>query len=467
MLWLCIRFPQLAIELRQPRDLGSVAVAERVGPRRVIVACNEGARLAGVQVGMTAPQALVKDPELRLLERVKSQEQRALHSLADWALQFSSEICVDPARWCLWIEIGASLRYFGGLPALGARIQQGLRELEYSAAFGAASTLEAAALLTWHAGTRPAIESDDIERLLSPLSLASLALDERVIEHLQATGLRTIGEVLALPRAALARRFGPDITDYLQRLMGEQADIRLRHRAAERYHRRYEFIEPIALLEGLLFPLRRMLQEFEGYLRGRDVAIQRLDLTLSHQDTPASTVVLYTSNPVRDSVRLFVLLREKLERVPWHSAVSEVVLKAQEFQAPAVLQEDFFDDLAQRSAGWSALLDKLRARLGEQSVKGLDVCDDHRPEYAWCIQTQPPRGESDRLSPERPLWLVVPTLIARPKNLVGRPERIEAGWWSGLDATRDYFLAISDEGARWWVYRDIDSNAWFLQGFWA
>ena len=467
MLWLCIRFPQLAIELRQPRDLGSTAVAERVGPRRLILACNEGARLAGVEVGMTAPQALVKDPELRLLDRAKGDERRALHALADWALQFSSEICVDPTRWCLWIEIGASLRYFGGLPALGKRIQQGLRELDYSAAFGAALTLEAAALLTWHAKIHPALESPDVERSLSPLSLTSLALDERVIEHLEASGLRTIGEVLALPRASLARRFGPDSTDYLQRLVGEQADVRLRHRAAEIYHRRYEFTEPIAHLEGLLFPLRRMLQEFEGYLRGRDVAIQRLDLKLAHEDSPESAVVLHTSNPVRDSVRLFVLLREKLERAPWDSAVTEVVLEAREFQAPAILQEDFFDDLAQRSAGWSALLDKLRARLGEQSVKGLDVCDDHRPEHAWCVQTHSPRGEINTLTPERPLWLIVPTAIARPNNLIGRPERIEAGWWSGVDATRDYYLAISDQGARWWVYRDIDSNTWFLQGFWA
>lgn len=467
MLWLCIRFPQLAIELRQPRELGRFAVAESRGPRRVIIACNEGARLAGIKAGMTVPQALVRDPELRLLDRAKSEERRALHALADWALQFSSEICADPMRWCVWIEIGASLRYFGGLPALGSRLQQGLRDLDYSAAFGAAPTLEAAALLTWHAGIRPTMQSEDIATQLSPLSLTSLALDERVIEHLHLTGLRTIGEVLALPRASLARRFGPETTDYLQRLLGEQSDVRLRHRAAETYHRRYEFIEPIALLEGLLFPLRRMLQEFEGYLRGRDVAVQRLDLMLTHQDSLASAVVLYTSTPVRNSARLFALLREKLERAPWRSAVTEVALKAREFQAPAVLQEDFFDDLAQRSAGWSALLDKLRARLGDQSVKSLDVRDEHRPENAWCIQTDNSRGEIDKFGPDRPLWLVIPTAIPRPTNLIGRPERIEAGWWSGVDATRDYYLAINDEGARWWVYRDIGSDNWFLHGLWA
>ena len=174
-----------------------------------------------------------------------------------------------------------------------------------------------------------------------------------------------------------------------------------------------------------------------------------------------------TSTPVRDSARLFALLREKLERMAWRSAVTEAVLDARDFHAPAVLQEDFFDDLAQRSAGWSALLDKLRARLGEESVKGLDLRDDHRPENAWCIQTDSPRGEMDKIGPARPLWLVMPTAIARPTNLIGRPERIEAGWWSGVDATRDYYLAISDEGARWWVYRDIDSDHWFLHGLWA
>jgi protein ImuB len=50
---------------------------------------------------------------------------------------------------------------------------------------------------------------------------------------------------------------------------------------------------------------------------------------------------------------------------------------------------------------------------------------------------------------------------------VSGPERIEGGWWDGLDATRDYYVAESGGGARLWVYRERGNGHWFLQGLWS
>jgi protein ImuB len=467
VLWMALRFQHLAVDLRQPRDTGKLAITERVGGRRLVIASNDAARDAGIAVGMPATTALLKEPELRLIDRATSEERRALRALADWALQFSGVVCLDAPRWLIWLEIGASLTYFDGLPTLRARIEQGIAALCYHAYLGIAPTLEAATLFARQPEMPPAMTPETILPLASPLPLDTLAVDARVIEQLRATGLNTVGEVLAIPSAALARRFGPETTGYLHRLLGHSADLRRRHVAAATYRRRYDFAEPIASLEGLLFPLRRVMQEFEGYLRGRDVAIQRLEVTLRHRYSPDSAFTLHTSAPMRDAVRLFALLREKLERTRWQSAVTEVIVYANEFLAPEVLQGDFFDDSQRQSASWSALLDKLRARLGEQAVKQLGLRDDHRPEQAWCVQHEALTETSDEAFPERPLWLLNPTPIARPAKLFGRPERIESGWWSGVDTTRDYYRAISDEGARLWLYREVGSDQWFLHGLWA
>jgi protein ImuB len=467
MLWMAVRFEHFPVELRQPRDTGKLAITDRVGARRLVIASNEAARDAGIVVGMPATTALLKEPELRLVDRSKSAERRALRALADWALQFSGVVCLDVPRWLLWLEIGASLTYFDGLPTLRSRIERGIAALHYHASLGIAPTLEAAALFARHPHVPPAMTREAIVPLASSLPLDALAAEARVIEQLRATGLNTIGEVLAIPSAAVARRFGPETTGLLQRLLGGHPDLRPRHAAPATYRRRYDFAEPIASLEGLLFPLRRLMQEFEGYLRGRDVAIQRLEVTLRHRDSPDSAFTLHTSAPMRDAVRLFALLREKLERTAWLSAVTEVIVCACEFHAPDVLQGDFFDDSQRQSAGWSALLDKLRARLGEQAVKQLGLRDDHRPEQAWCVQHEAAGDTSDEPFPERPLWLLDPTPVARPAKVFGRPERIESGWWSGVDATRDYYRAISDEGARWWLYREVGSTQWFLHGLWA
>ncbi len=55
---------------------------------------------------------------MKLIDRSCVQEQAALEALAGWAEQFSNKVCMDVDRWLIWIEIGASLRYFQGLDAL-------------------------------------------------------------------------------------------------------------------------------------------------------------------------------------------------------------------------------------------------------------------------------------------------------------------------------------------------------------
>ena len=466
MLWLCLRFPYLPIELRPP-DLDKVAVTDRAGAHRLVIAANEPARLAAIHAGMQVPHALLREPELRLIDRSRADERRALRALADWSLQFSGTVHLEPARWLVWLEIGASLRYFHGLSTLRSRIERGIHSLHYSASVGIAPSLEAAALFALSTNVSAAADLPEIKSLASPLPLTLLALDQKVLEQLLATGLKTIGDVLEIPTAALARRFGPQVTLYLQRLLGKYPDPRKLHRPSETYRRRYDFADPIHSVEGLLFPLRRLLHEFEGYLRGRDCAIQQIRITLRHRDSPDSAFSLHTSAPVRESARLFALLREKLECTPWASPVTEVILGAQEFLAPEVIQGDFFDDSQRQNASWTALVDKLRARLGEHAVRGLGLHDDHRPERAWCIQNETDNPAAEAPFPERPLWLIEPTPIGRPSKLLGRPERIEAGWWSGEDTRRDYYVAASPEGARWWLYREVGQDQWFLQGLWA
>ena len=73
--------------------------------------------------------------------------------------------------------------------------------------------------------------------------------------------------------------------------------------------------------------------------------------------------------------------------------------------------------------------------------------------------------------PRRPLWLLPePRPLDEMPRCVAGPERIEGGWWDGLDATRDYYVAQSG-AARLWVYRERgsgpQSGKWFLQGLWS
>src|SRR5258708_3263241 len=168
MLWMAVRFDHFPVELRQPRDTGKIAITDRGGARRLVIASNEPGRDAGIARGMPAQTALLKEPELRLVDRSKSAERRALRAVADWALQFSGVVCLDVPRWLIWLEIGASLTYFDGLPTLLSRIERGIAALHYHASVGIAPTLEAPALFPRHPHTPPPLTPTAITPLPSP-----------------------------------------------------------------------------------------------------------------------------------------------------------------------------------------------------------------------------------------------------------------------------------------------------------
>ncbi len=470
MLWLCLHFPYLPIELRQPPDPGAAAIAGRIGARRILIAANAEARVRHVDAGLDAISAVARIPELTLIEREPASEKRALRALAVWSEQFSSQICLDPQRFLLWLEAGASLHYFGGFDAFTATLRQGLAALGFTVCAGVAPTLEAAALLAHPQlpiAARVVRTRKALLPALAPLPARLLALTPEAHAGLIDSGLGTIGAVLGVPGAALARRFGPAITDYLQRLTGAAADPRVFHKPARNYRRRFELAAPVDSVESLLFPLRRLFFEFQGFLRARDTAVQSLRLQLMHRDAAPTVLELRTTHPERRALRLFALLREKLERVTLPEPTCELRLEADEFIAPGDTQLPLFEDRAQRDANWAALLDKLRARLGESAVRRLGLNADHRPERAWCIRTGDADAQLPEAFPDRPLWILEPRPILKLPKIIGHPERIETGWWDAAEARRDYYIAETSEGARWWLYRDAITQEWFLQGLWA
>lgn len=468
MLWVSLHLPHLAIELRQPQEPGPLAVTDGTGARRRLIACNAAAREAGITAGMDAPSSMMREPELRMIDRSKVEERRAMNAVACWAHQFTSDVCLDISRWTLWLEVGSSLRYFNGLSTVHSHIKEGIARLGYTALPGISPTLEAAALLTKHPDVLPILNKSEIRRAVSPLPLADLEIGPKVIDQLHTAGLRTVEDLLGIPSDSLARRFGEELPQYLQRLLGERADVRRRHHAPLVYRRRFDFMEGVESVEGLLFPLRRILQEFEGYLRGRDIAIQQITVTLRHRGGVETVLQLVTSAPQRDAVHLFALLREKLERTQLCGAVTEVLLAADEFVEPQITQGDFFADAHRENDSWPALLDKLRARLGVDAIRRLGLSDDHRPQNGWCVVSDGKAAAVAADLPDRPLWLLrEPKPISNLPQLLGTPERIEAGWWAGEDSSRDYYLARTQAGARWWLFREAGTNHWYLQGLWA
>jgi protein ImuB len=128
-----------------------------------------------------------------------------------------------------------------------------------------------------------------------------------------------------------------------------------------------------------------------------------------------------------------------------------------------------FDPRAQQAQPWEQLRERLRARLGDEAVKGLSAAADHRPEHAWQAGEQGAQGNMPVAPGSRPGWLLsAPVALDETGYRVqGHAERIESGWWDGGDVRRDYFIETRD-GLRGWAYRDLGkAGPLWLQGWFA
>ena len=137
-----------------------------------IVGANAAARDAGVHPGQLVSASLAFSPDLVLRERDPEAESAALEAVASWATQFTPAVALAPPDAVL-AEIGGSLRLFGGLSTLTARLSHGAHDLGYAARLALAPT-SAAALLFARAETEPRVSHRDFPQAwLDTLGLAA------------------------------------------------------------------------------------------------------------------------------------------------------------------------------------------------------------------------------------------------------------------------------------------------------
>ena len=498
MLWIALYLPDLSLEAatRGAPERQPLALADGPSNRPLVCAANGAARSVGVAAGMPLAAAQALCGELLAMPREPGREAAALAALAGWAGQFTPTVSIDESGAGLLLEVEGSLQLFGGVMPLIARLRRGVRELGFTAVPGVAPTPLAAWWLARsrhvQLGVRSCNSPEQLEERLRPLPLAALGWMEEDLAKLEGLGIRRLGGCLDLPREGVARRFGPALTALLDKALGRLPDPRALFSAPERFSSRLELPAEVEHVEALLFPLRRLLAELQGFLRGRGCGVQRLDLVAEHTAKGRTRISLGLTAPAQDGDRLLSLLRERLARVELPRGVVALELAAETLLPFVAENARFFPDGVSRGGQWRQLQERLHARLGSGRVHALGLQSDHRPERAWRAMSalggvsasageKAGQGSADGKPTSalpRPVWLLPAPrqLHCRgetpeyhgPLVLLMGPERIETGWWDGQPAGRDYFVAKSRRGELLWVYCDHCANTeWYLHGVFA
>lgn len=471
-------------------------------------AVNVAAEQAGLAAGMALADARALLPGLAVEPADPAADAAALERLARWCVRYSPWVRPDPPGGVL-LDASGCAHLWGGEKAMLSDLQGRLASAGIRARLAMADTPGAAHALARHGADGITIAPAGGSRAaIAGLPVTALRIGAAAARSLRRLGLKRIGDLMDLPRASLARRFGPGgaraagaVLHRLNQALGHVAEPVAPMDPAPAWRVRRGFAEPVtdpAALPGLVTPL---LDDLTALLEAHGAGARRIALTACRADGTAGRIAAGVGQPSRDVAHLARLLAGRLETLDPGFGIDTLILGAEAVAPLAPAQADLDGRTASRLA-LSALVDRLALRLGPGRVGHMIPHESHVPERAerrrpgagaadWGAARRPP-------GPPRPLMLLArPEPVAvmaeipegPPLRFVWRrvscrvvrsqgPERIAPEWWRETDAgseIRDYYRIEDSEGRRFWLFRAGLYGAtatgapprWFLHGLFA
>jgi protein ImuB len=485
------------------REKGLVVFGKR-GNLDLLVAVDAAAERRGLRAGLALAQARAMHPALAAMPEDQAADARALDAIGDWCQRYTPLLAVDPPDGIL-LDIGGCAHLFGGEEKLRDDLLVRVTGFGFSARAAVAATIgaaSAAARFTDAAITATGDESN----LLEPLPLAALRLPGETVATLARVGLKRIGDIIDLPRAPLAARFGAGLLRQLDRALGREHEPLSPLKPVAPYVAERNFHEPILREEDVLAAVERLAARLKSALAARGDGARRLELVLFRTDGVVKRIAAGTSRPVRDPQAIRALFVERL------AALGDEVDPGFGFdlaRLSVLVAEPYPDEqiglgCGEDQAEFDRLVDRLSARLGRRRVSRLIAHDSHIPELAAAAMpaqsmargVEPGWKAFRRFRSEASLSARPLRLLARPEPIedvfalvpdgppvrfrwrralheviaAEGPERIEGAWWSEAGgSTRDYYRVEDKAGLRFWLfraglYRDLAQPRWFLHG---
>ena len=318
-------------------------------------------------------------------------EQPTPEALGWWALQFTPHVAwVDEA---LLLEVSASLRLWGGHKALLRRIHESNPSPAPVIKAQAAIGIIALAMLRQRVQDQPVPAQRP-----AALPLATLSAARPHLALLSRLGLRTWGDVHALPRGPLVRRFGPELLRALDIAWGLMPESYPWLTLPDRFDQSLELPARVVDALALLWSANSLLASLQLWLRARQQGVLAFELEwtldLKRLDgralPPTQSLVIRTAEPAQRMEHLRRLLAERLARTPMLAPATWLRLRGIDTAPWGAESVSFLPEDQRTGDPLHVFIERVGARLGPASVQAPVLRADHRPE---CMQGWQPAIE--------------------------------------------------------------------------
>ncbi len=471
----------------------AVGVLEGKPPIVTVVAANEAAAEAGVELGMTKLQASAYPVELR--QRSPAQETAAHAALLDCAQAFSPRV-EDTAPDTVVLDIAGLEHLFGPPAKLAASLVQRASEMGLPVNIAVAANPDAAIhAARGFTGITVIPRGKQAERL-GELPIDVLQVEPEILETLDRWGIRNLRALAALPEIAIVERLGQQGFRLQKLARGAVERPLIPAEPPLEFEETMELEYPIALLEPLAFILGRLLEQLCARLGGRALATNQLRLALGldasdigeqvsrssflvSRENQASAEKRETKNkkhyclrlplPMLDSQLFLKLLQLELRAHPPAGPIVKVTLTAEPVK-PRPGQAGLFLPASPPPDRLELTLARLAGIVGEEKIGAAEVLDTHRPDAFQMKRFTPSSGHREIGSwghwktdhpmtrspdPAMALRRFRPPLAAIVQLRDGEPVRIAAGEIGGDVASISGPWRTSGD---WWKEKTPRSN---------
>jgi len=315
--------------------------------------------------------------------------------------------------------------------------------------------------------------------ILAPIPIDMLLISPELLLKLHRWGVRTLGELAALPEIGVVERLGETGYQLRRVALGQSTDLLNLSLPPVEYSLHQEFDDPVELLEPILFVVSGQLHDLTAKLQQHGKAARRIIVTLS----PDFVRVIDLPLAMRDPLALLKQVQLSLESKPPRAPIIAVRVTLDPVD-PRVTQSGLFHPAAPEPEKLQTLLSRLRALAGADRVGTPELLNTHRPD-AYRLRPcafEPAEPAAARSRPLRvalryfrpPVAAEVTMRDQAPRRVISErvrgtvihsagPWRSSGDWWTDTSWSRDEWDIVLEDRAVYRIYLTTAQD-WFLHG---